>query len=169
MKTQIRSNVFETNSSSTHSICISKDPVNISDIEGKTVVFTHGQFGWEWEQYTSLWSKASYLYQAICDVYRDEKERSDAMNQIYEILGKYGIDCEFEPTKKDHWCLEYGYIDHGSELKEFVDSILHSENRLLRYLFGDTIIFTGNDNDDPPELDWGRVDSSKYERYDKWD
>lgn len=44
---QIRKGVFETNSSSTHSICISKEKVNAKDVAGKKVHFGLGDYGWE--------------------------------------------------------------------------------------------------------------------------
>ena len=54
----IRKNVFETNSSSTHSISISK----LNDyILPKEINFTFGEFGWEFSKYTSSFDKASYF------------------------------------------------------------------------------------------------------------
>lgn len=61
MKRQIRRSCFETNSSSTHAICIAKADVDKSSFPNH-VTFTHGDFGWENEEYWSLWSKASYFY-----------------------------------------------------------------------------------------------------------
>ena len=45
MKRQIRRGCFETNSSSTHAICITKADVNKEDLPSH-VTFTHGEFGW---------------------------------------------------------------------------------------------------------------------------
>ena len=53
---QIRTSVFETNSSSTHSIAISKKPVTI----GKYIYFGIGEFGWE----NDCVNTADYLYTA---------------------------------------------------------------------------------------------------------
>ena len=61
MKRKIRRGTFETNSSSTHAICITKSDVKKCDLS-KNVTFTHGEFGWEVEEYYGLWEKASYLY-----------------------------------------------------------------------------------------------------------
>ena len=63
MKTQIRRSVFETNSSSTHSISIVREPTNIHF--PTTLEFNVGEFGWEWKTYSDYLSKASYLYTAI--------------------------------------------------------------------------------------------------------
>ena len=144
MKRQIRRGCFETNSSSTHAICIIKADVNKEDLPSH-VTFTHGDFGWEDNEYSDLWSKASYLYQAICSWYEgDEKE--EVINKIIESLGEYGISCDFEPDKDNGW--GDGYIDHGYETIDFVKAVLEDSEKLLRYLFGDSIVITGNDNSD---------------------
>lgn len=141
MRRQIRNGVFETNSSSTHAICITKANVNKRDLPNHAT-FVHGEFGWENEEYSDLWSKASYLYQAICCCY-DGDERQEKLDNIVELLGKYNISCDFEPDKDDIWS---GYIDHGYGTVDFVDAVLKDGDKLLRYLFGDSMVITGNDN-----------------------
>lgn len=144
MKKQIRRGCFETNSSSTHAICIAKANVDKESLPNH-VTFVHGEFGWENEEYSSLWSKASYLYQAICCCYEDD-ERQEKLNTIVELLDTYGISCDFEPDKDTRW--GDGYIDHGYETIDFVNAVLEDDDKLLRYLFGDSMIITGNDNSD---------------------
>lgn len=153
MKRQIRCGVFESNSSSMHAICISKKKPDMDELPS-CISFTHGEFGWEYDIHDGLWSRASYLYQAICDLhYGDEKGLSECINQISDTLGKYGIVCDFEPIKRDEYGFTEGYIDHAEGTSKFVESVLHSENRLLRYLCGDSFIVTGNDNSDA-FFDW---------------
>lgn len=142
MKRQIRNGVFETNSSSTHSIAISKKSVVI----GKSIRFGIGEFGWE----NGCADTADYLYTAILD--RDD--RDDLLDRLKKILDNYSIEYEFEEPSwhdsaigDDKW-LEYGYIDHSYELKEFLNVILSNEDLLMRYLFGDSTVYTGNDNQD---------------------
>ena len=142
MKRQIRSSVFETNSSSTHSIAISKKPVVI----GKSIYFDIGEFGWE----NDCVDTADYLYTAILE----QDNRDDLLNRLKEILDKHSIEYEFkEPewhksSNGEYEWLEYGYIDHSYELREFLDTILSNEDLLMRYLFGDSNVYTGNDNQD---------------------
>ena len=64
MKTQIRRGVFETNSSSVHSISITKDDFNGS-LPSQFTIACNGEFGWEVDDYDSPMDKAAYLYQAI--------------------------------------------------------------------------------------------------------
>lgn len=147
MKRQIRQYVFETNSSSTHAICISKDH-DISNLKlPDTVAFTHGEFGWECEKLRSIWEKASYLYEAILGTYRDA-DPEEKLEHIKEALNKYGIVCDFEPSSDDIW--DNGYIDHVGEddMPEWLENMTNDEDALLTYLFGDAFVITGNDNGD---------------------
>lgn len=165
MRLQIRKNVFETNSSSTHAICINKKDLNTAELQGTTVIFDCGRFGWEVETYKDIYSRASYLYQAILDInYDNPEECSKVLRCINDTLYDYGIACYFIPPKTDSWGFNEGYIDHAFETKEFVDSVLDSKERLIRYLFGDSIIFTGNDNDDEP-LPLDTISEEDYEIY----
>lgn len=142
MKRQIRPGVFETNSSSTHAICITKKRVDKDEFPNQ-IEFNHNEFGWEFKVYEDIVSKASYLYQAICDLYQyNNKKKEMYINQIYSTLGKYGIESSFD--KNDN-----GYVSNNycNNLKEFVNAVMHSEKRLLRYLFGESKVITGNDNE----------------------
>ena len=64
MKIQIRRGVFETNSSSVHSISIIKDNFKGS-LPSQFTINCDGEFGWEVKTYDDTESKAAYLYQAI--------------------------------------------------------------------------------------------------------
>ena len=66
MKRQIRNNVFETNSSSVHTITISNSsPQSIDNY----IFFDRGEYGWEWEIYNSSQDKANYLYECMIDLF----------------------------------------------------------------------------------------------------
>ena len=141
MKRQIRSNVFETNSSSTHSIAISKKPVTI----GKYIYFGIGEFGWE----NDCVNTANYLYTAILE----QDKADELLAQLKSILDNYSIEYEFEEPKymigmSGYKWLDYGYVDHSNELREFLDAIFSNEDLLMRYLFGNSSVYTGNDNQD---------------------
>ena len=140
---KVRRNVFETNSSSTHSICITKNN-NLLEIPEK-VTFKLAYFGWENKIYNDTEHKASYLYSAIREFekYYDKKMSRKWLDFICLTLMKNNIDYEFDDTERF-----YG-IDHVGELMDFVKDVCHSEKRLLRYLFSvESFIITGNDNDD---------------------
>ena len=141
MLRQIRRGTFETNSSSTHAICITKKEI-YKDLLPKHLTFYHDEFGWENAEYSTLRKRASYLYQAICDCY-DKEEKIDKLNQITTILDHYHITCEFKANDGDY---EDGYIDHAENLIDFIDKILKNEDAFMKYLFGNSFVITGNDN-----------------------
>lgn len=157
MKRQIRSSVFETNSSSTHSIAISKK----KPVIGKYIRFGIGEFGWE----NDCADTADYLYTAILE--QDECE--ELLDKLKEILDKYSIEYSFEePEYKksfdgEYEWLAYGYVDHSYELREFLNAILSNEDLLMRYLFGDSNVYTGNDNQDPEPSGCNIADEEYYD------
>ena len=165
---QIRNSVFETNSSSVHSICISKNPVNISNF-GSFVRFEIGEYGWE---NATVCDTASYLYTAVLDGY----EYEDAIQKIEElknILDAHNIKYEFEDPEWSwsdwnggHKYFDKGYIDHAYDTHDFVEAVLKDEDMLMRYLFGDSWIYTGNDNQ---ETDYERcyIADEAIEEYDR--
>lgn len=153
MLVKIRKGVFETNSSSMHSICVTKNG-SVSGLRfPEKVLFKHGEFGWEEGKLTSVEEKASYLYQAICELYQG-REKEKMLNQIYSVLGKYHIEAEFEEEEKDEYGFELGYIDHpGGDLGAFCECTVWNEKDLMKYLFSpESFVITGNDNTD---VDYG--------------
>jgi hypothetical protein len=155
---QIRQGVFETNSSSTHAISICEFRPNTALPE--VVMFeTNQEFGWEFEDYTDLYSKANYLWLAICYKYNnlgEENELIQAKATISQYLQCIGVRAEFEDRRyiESEWCDDKyidmrGYIDHPGDLYELVDAVLEDPNLLYGYLFNsDSVVSTGNDNDD---------------------
>lgn len=160
----IRKGIYETNSSSTHSICISKK--NNYEIPDK-LIFTLGDFGWEEEFLYDSSELGSYLYSAIVCLY-DKQEMNDYKNYIFDTLSKYDCECEFEEPKTN----TYGYIDcsvdHVGELSDILSAIRKSEKKLLRFLFSpDSFIITGNDNSDWFYETRKKTDFSKVDEFRK--
>lgn len=152
---KIRENVFETNSSSTHSICIAK---NAELTMPKELHFDFGEFGWECDTLRSVGEKSSYLYTGLI-----ANKRKDDADKIIQLLKHKGIEVTAEEpiyenrsyTNSEGKLVEYtsskntGYVDHSNELGGFLDAIVSDEEKLLRFLFSDlSFIITGNDNDD---------------------
>lgn len=139
MKIAIRKGVYETNSSSVHSICISKEP--ILNVKGRKINFYLGEYGWEFRSV----NPANYLYTAIMDQCDSER----LLDKLKVILDKNGVEYTFEPTVNERGYLENGGIDHVGETEEFIDAVLNDEDMLMRYLFGEeSTVYTGNDNSD---------------------
>lgn len=156
MKRQVRHGVYETNSSSTHSICIPTEYEELSIPD--RVEFEFDEFGWEVDKLTSRSEKIKYLY--TCLSYVKEDKLKEYIQFIVNTLREYGIeDVYFDAFEYSIYCYngkvktylkaKDGYVDHGDEAREFVDAVCTNEQRLLNYLFSDkTFILTGNDNDD---------------------
>lgn len=137
---QIRRNVFETNSSSTHSICISKAPATA----GKHIHFGIGEYGWE----NDCVDTADYLYTAILCMGDSE----ELLEKLKDILDSHSIEYEFEEPKwfkgSDYQYLDNGYVDHAGETRDFINAVLSDDDMLMRCLFGNSMVYTGNDNQD---------------------
>lgn len=153
MKRQVRRGTFETNSSSTHAICITKSEYRHNSFSH--IDFEIGEFGWENDEYDSLYNKASYLITAILSFNKDEADEN--LQKLKDILDSNNIEYTLPELKVDSW--EYGdktryyydidgYIDHSGETKDFVNDVLSDSDKLFRYLFGNSVIITGNDNSD---------------------
>lgn len=153
MKRQVRRGAFETNSSSTHAICITKSKYRHNSFSH--IDFETGEFGWENDEYDSLYNKASYLITAILSFDKDEADEN--LQKLKDILDSNNIEYTLPELKVDSW--EYGgktryyydidgYIDHSGETEDFVNDVLSDSDKLFRYLFGNSVIITGNDNSD---------------------
>lgn len=152
----IRRGVFESNSSSTHSIAISKEKV--PNVAGRHVYFGAGEYGWK---QGCVGDTASYLHTAIVDS-STPAQYEERINKIKEILDKYGVQYKFAPVEyqKSEYNPDYEYIkfaspsyryafvDHAGECAKLINALLSNEDLLIRYLFGNSCIYTGNDNSD---------------------
>ena len=136
---KIRKGTFETNSSSTHSIAISKNKVNIP--VGRSINFHIGEYGWEESEY----SFPDYMYTSL--LYNDDEE---GLQKLKSILDKWNVKYNFEEPELEYYngyrYLNNGYIDHGGETFSIMREILNDEDLLARALFGDSTVYTGNDN-----------------------
>lgn len=143
---QIRKGVFETNSSSTHSICIAKDAELTIP---KSLHFSFGEFGWECDTLYSISEKASYLYTGLM-----ANERKEDSDKIIQLLKDKGIEVTTEEpiykkyTDGGEYIGNGGYVDHSDEMSDFLNAVCEDESKLMSYLFSDlSFIITGNDND----------------------
>jgi len=156
---QIRRNLFETNSSSTHAITIANN--SDDDFKNnlpKVLELELGEFGWEFDRYQTTFERASYLFTAI--VYNGWVE--EYMPKLVDTLKKWGVEVRYPELKKiesgyrpGDFYFEpvegrgYFYIDHGFELKDFVEKLFSDETLLMNYLFSpESFVSTGNDNSD---------------------
>lgn len=147
---QIRSSVFETNSSSSHSISISStgaiDTTLIPNDDGILLIGPGANetgFGWEIASYYDAETKAVYAY--LQALYSKSQEY---MNMLYKvILDQTGAD-EVIFTLSDSFNDDnYGYIDHQSAIYETPFEPFDSEEDLKNFIFNKSSeLQTDNDN-----------------------
>lgn len=149
---KIRQGVFETNSSSTHSISISKNTDGLMDTihpdSDGVIRLEGGDFGWEWEQYNDAKTKANYCFSDL--TYRDWKDRDklviknqDLFDMLVKVIKEHTGAKHIEFEQKG-----YG-IDHQSDGTAY--DAFDSEEDLRQFLFNPrSALFTGNDNDSAP-------------------
>lgn len=145
-KTQMknfRTSVFETNSSSTHSVSIYAATKGLYDTippNEEGVIHLEGDdFGWEWQSYNDSLIKANYaaIFSRKSPVYRD---------MLIEVIKDH-------TGAKEVTFGEAGYIDHQSDLSEGGDAIKAFDTpvTLKNFLFHpESWLFTGNDNEGNP-------------------
>lgn len=146
----IRRGVFETNSSSMHSISICWDGNNtelLHPVDGVLDV-QFDEFGWEQEEYNDVHTKLSYLLTYIfsgCDAIECGEDR-DEYKQLMRVLSKYcGVEClnYLNCNEVNYW--QFGYIDHQS--MDVPEECFESDDKLINFLFNPgSILITDNDN-----------------------
>lgn len=172
---QIRNNVFETNSSSTHSIAISHKNSyyygencleRYLDYDNKIHV-EFGEFGWEVEHYSLPYEKLQYIVTMLAETEGsnisniNELFDTDGFKLINDAVAEYcrcdgiwidsnmKIDC-YVWDGKTHTYLDHdGYIDHQScEGYSSVRDFLDDYGLdITKFIFDDGVcVITDNDN-----------------------
>lgn len=147
MKTSIRPQSFETNSSSQHAIVFSKD-YDISKASEIHSVYG-GEFGWEYETYTEPEEKLSYLWTAIKNNSNKDPLFVSAWKEYLSQELNLSPDVSFQDLLVyESW--DY-YIDHSTYVQPLLDAMLKDPEVLRAFVYGEGYIETGNDNDGWPE------------------
>lgn len=138
MKKIIRTGVFETNSSSSHSVSIadSTKPFILETIvpdEDGVITLTGGEYGWDYFKSNDPQEKADYAAQQFM---YDQDALDLLIDVILEVTGAKRV------VIAD---LNHGYVDHDS-----VGIIKADKDELRQLIFNkNSWIFGGNDNSEP--------------------
>ena len=139
MITQVRHSVFETNSSSTHSVSVDGGSGVSYDIivpVNGEIVLTGGEWGWEKERYYDAYTKANY-------VSFHSRDNEFGLSMIEKVI-KHHTGADKVTFAFD----ESSYIDHQSDYAEsrFLDEYLNDPIKLATLLF-DRVYAIETDND----------------------
>lgn len=142
---KIRNGMFETNSSSSHSIILNKgritDKLN-PDKYGILKIYPD-EFGWDIMDYTDAYTKASY-----CLTYAKQAKNKKWENMLRKVLLRHTQAKEVEFIQ-DNNMYPWGYIDHQSGPEEMgaCTPVFNSESDLANFIFNpECILHTDNDN-----------------------
>ena len=162
MKKIIRKNVFESNSSSTHSFSYSNSTYNDLKVDYDNYYdnYIHtslGEFGWEIKDYFSSSAKLDYILLVAanyedCYLYSWDEEQarnlakfqeSSLFKEIEAVVKEY-MDCDGIVLEE----YSQGYIDHQSlEYDTFEDWLYNTgASSIEDFIFGDIVLHTDNDN-----------------------
>lgn len=152
-KKLIRVGVFETNSSSSHSISIAsteKEFVmdSIYPDQFGVITINGGEFGWDWFKHNDALTKASYAAQQF-------SSNDSSLETLAEVIKE---QTGAEEVKFEN--LDMGYVDHDS-----VGIVPSDKVSLRNFIFNkNSWLFGGNDNSTPdptfydvPEIKNGRI------------
>jgi hypothetical protein len=147
----IRNKVFETNSSSSHSISIYNATHGLYDTIAPdshgVITLTGGEFGWEWEKYNDTLTKANY---AAVYAAGDQAMTDMLVQVIKDHTGAKEVQLIFSAEYSGG---NYSYIDHQSARSEGGDAgkAFDTPLTLKNFIFHpESWLFTGNDNDSAP-------------------
>lgn len=179
----IRSGVFETNSSSAHSLAYKNEDVlrgvyesnGIKDFKDERYRLTEipekyknyvlqpsfDEYGWGYDELDTPNEKLSYIL-------TNEYEGVNSLQKVYngkffvtivKWLQEYGLGVSIKELQLDEWGYTDGYIDHESKFVIPKD-IFNDKEDLITYLFNDDIVvYIENDNEEC--MEWLKKSNKK--------
>lgn len=151
MKT-IRNNVFETNSSSCHSITINHESVTQNQNNYVIDLYANGEYGWSGPDVCTPVDLLDYACVAFSMIVNNAKEFDKTLKNVIKYFKTRGviINKKFK-YGKGYWGSVDGYIDHQSDPFEDDDcgeiaKMFYDPEKLYNFVFGNSCIELDNDN-----------------------
>lgn len=153
----IRRNIFETNSSSSHSLSISHNYITVDDlvVEDDDVHTECGEFGWGVEEYLNTSTKLSYLITVVAESTIGTTWWDGDTFEDFMIKDLYETD-EFQEIKEVVCSHEHcsdlivdslrGYIDHQSKPISMRSFLADYGLSIEEFLYGNVKLIIDNDN-----------------------
>lgn len=161
---QVRNNVFECNSSSSHSLTIDNSYTgkNEPDLRFPSMVYG-GEFGWEFRKFNDFKTKASYLWSIVCDYdfentatheyfsthYPDSWSNLKCLYDNLKLLETEGKLRLIEKRPEEYWYVDHGFEHWDNYVKNY--PVLKTPEGIWEFLTKSSYwVFLGNDNSTPP-------------------
>ena len=158
MKIQIRKNCFETNSSSTHALCIKKQDPNIVLPKTFTFHFKPEHYWLLETEMNTAQDRADWLYMVILWM-PFSYYMVHVLQDIFKAHNIIPITEEPKDISDDCW------LDIDNEIEIFVKNLLNDPEKLIRFIFSKDTVSIYTDRDYEQEMDkiFTLEDSSEYE------
>lgn len=168
MAINFRNQIFETNSSSTHSICISQKEEKLAIPKEIKIDLNRDEyeFGWSYEKWDTPEEKLAYLILGIVGrnwYYTSLVEATAQIEKVLTRLKEWGVEnvvikgINFDLYSKDIYLSTdcNSYLDHSAETGELIEYLLERGDNLKNFLFSSkSFILGGNDNEEGyPEIE----------------
>jgi hypothetical protein len=135
---KVRRNVFETNSSSMHSLSIIKRKDNQYDYLGKdeTLFIELGEYGWGYDELHTAGEKLNYV---LTKIYYDAIDE-ESLNIVKDlVLQKTGCDIEIENYNDGNFWIDHQSIDMLSKqqqasglcYRDFIENVIFNPNYVI--------------------------------------
>lgn len=161
MTQTIRKSVFETNSSSSHSLTVHAGdivpaPLPAEVLRAGVLRLRRDNYGWEWQRFYTPVGKANYLLtQALGDTVPREGSEEDVTRRLRSASAQADQLCRVIEAHTGVRVLidpRPGSVDHQS-MGVGADLYFEGDEALARFLFdANSFVQTGNDNTDPGKL-----------------
>jgi hypothetical protein len=150
MKRLIRHSVFETNSSSSHSITISETPNMLQTItpdESGRIVLGTGEYGWGYEHYNDAETKADYAALFARNGQTWGEDYRILTTDHNELMGVLEIVLKEQTGATEIVFEDDGYIDHQSLDNDELMDLFKNPSALRNWIFNPACeLIIDNDN-----------------------
>ena len=166
LKVNKRIGVFETNSSSSHSVSVAmaendkvlKCHLDVTEEDGEKIIYIEpGEFEWETESYSDAETKLSYLITYLFEFVKKDNIHLSLLHnlgtekkELYDKLER--IVCDFCDADRISVCSinnswnPFGSIDHQST-DVAINVLNEDDDYILNFIFNpNSVLYTDNDN-----------------------
>lgn len=144
MHVTVRRKVFETASSSVHSLSVEPGELSAEmfiDADGILRIFP-GEFGWGIDKFTDAATKASYCYTYLQYTGSYKEGLQDRLKRVIQEQTK-AKDVVFENSSDEYY--PEGYIDHKST--DVCGDVFESDENIRNFIFNPSnVLVIDNDN-----------------------